>query len=123
MYSEFLWSVFSHIRTEYEDLWSKSAYSVRMRENTDQQNSKCHRNKVEWDKFILVSEFKRVAFVPFRHVNVWFEYLHITTSKSSFLCELFITKIENNFVNPLSTSPTKWSNTLKQFGACCLRIV
>ena len=30
-------SVFSCIRTEYEDLWSKSLYSVRMQENTDQK--------------------------------------------------------------------------------------
>ena len=38
-YSEFFWSVFSRIRTEYEDLQSKSLYSVQMRENTDQKNS------------------------------------------------------------------------------------
>ena len=35
----FFWSVFSRIRTEYEDLRSKSPYSVRIRENTDQKNS------------------------------------------------------------------------------------
>ena len=39
-YSEFFWSVFSRIRTEYGDLQIKSPYSVRMRENTDQKNSK-----------------------------------------------------------------------------------
>ena len=38
-YSEFFWSVFSHIRTEYGDLQSKSPHSVRIRENTDQKNS------------------------------------------------------------------------------------
>ena len=32
----FLWSVFSCIRTEYEDLLRKSPYSVRIQENTDQ---------------------------------------------------------------------------------------
>ena len=31
------WSVFPCIRTEYEDLRSKSPYSVQMRENTDQK--------------------------------------------------------------------------------------
>ena len=34
------WSVFSRIWTEHGDLWSKSLYSVRIRENTDQKNSK-----------------------------------------------------------------------------------
>ena len=31
---------FSRIRTEYEDLQSKSPFSVRIRENTEQKNSK-----------------------------------------------------------------------------------
>ena len=38
-YSEFLWSLFSSIRTEYGDILCISPYSVRMRENTDQKNS------------------------------------------------------------------------------------
>ena len=38
-YSEFFWSAFSCIRTEYGNLQSKSPYSVRMRENADQKNS------------------------------------------------------------------------------------
>ena len=33
----FFWSVFSHIRTEGGDLFGKSPYSVRIRENTDQK--------------------------------------------------------------------------------------
>ena len=37
-YSELFWFLFSNIRTEYGDLQSKSAYSRRMRENTDQKN-------------------------------------------------------------------------------------
>ena len=37
-YSEFFWSVFRRIWTEYLDLL-KSPFSVRMRENTDQKNS------------------------------------------------------------------------------------
>ena len=32
----FVWSVFSHIRTEYEERLRISPYSVRLRENTDQ---------------------------------------------------------------------------------------
>ena len=38
-YSEFFWSVFSRIQTEYGELRSISPYSVQMWENTDQKNS------------------------------------------------------------------------------------
>ena len=38
-YSEFVWSVFSRIRTEYGEILRISPYSVRMRENTDRKNS------------------------------------------------------------------------------------
>ena len=38
-YSELFWSAFSHIRTQYEEIQSISPYSVRMRENADQNNS------------------------------------------------------------------------------------
>ena len=38
-YSELFCSVFSRIRTEYEEIWNISSYSVRMRENADQNNS------------------------------------------------------------------------------------
>ena len=37
-YSEFFWSVFSRIWTEYGDLLRISSYSVRMREKTDYKN-------------------------------------------------------------------------------------
>ena len=39
-YLELFWSVFSCIRTEYGEIRSISLYSVPMRENTDQNNSK-----------------------------------------------------------------------------------
>ena len=38
-YLELFWSVFSRIRTEYREILRISAYSVWMRENTDQNNS------------------------------------------------------------------------------------
>ena len=38
-YSELFWSVFSRIRTEYGEMRCISAHSVRIRENTDQNNS------------------------------------------------------------------------------------
>ena len=37
--TEFFWSVFSCIWTEYRDLRSKFPYSVQIRENADQKNS------------------------------------------------------------------------------------
>ena len=39
LYSDFFWSVFSRIWTEYWETRSISLCSVRMRENTDQKNS------------------------------------------------------------------------------------
>ena len=36
----FLWSVFSHIQTEYGEIQSISPYSVQMREDTDKKSSK-----------------------------------------------------------------------------------
>ena len=39
LYSELLWSAFSRIRTEYGEVLRIFPYSVRMRENTDQNNS------------------------------------------------------------------------------------
>ena len=38
-YSEFFWSKFSRIRTEYEEILRISPYSLRMRENADQNSS------------------------------------------------------------------------------------
>ena len=39
-YSEFFWSVFSCIRTEYGEILCISPHSIQMRENADQKNSK-----------------------------------------------------------------------------------
>ena len=38
-YSKLFWSAFSRTRTEYGEIRSISSYSVRMRENADQNNS------------------------------------------------------------------------------------
>ena len=38
-YSELFWSAFSHIWTEYGEILRICPYSVRMRENEDQNNS------------------------------------------------------------------------------------
>ena len=39
LYTELFWSVFSRIRTEYEETLRISPYSVRLRENMDKKNS------------------------------------------------------------------------------------
>ena len=44
----FLWSLFSCIRTEYGDLWSKSPYSVQMQENTDQKKLRIWTLFAQW---------------------------------------------------------------------------
>ena len=51
-YSEFFWSVFSRIRTEYGDLRNKPPYSVRIQENADQKNSR-YGQFLRSDKFQL----------------------------------------------------------------------
>ena len=38
-YSQLFWSVFSHIRTEYGEIFRISPYSVLMQENTEENNS------------------------------------------------------------------------------------
>ena len=55
-YSELFWSASSHIWTEYGEIRSISSYSVRMRENVDQNNSK-------------YGHFLRSAFLPHRGRN------------------------------------------------------
>ena len=39
LYSELFWSAFSRIRTEYGEILRISPYSIRMRENVDQNKS------------------------------------------------------------------------------------
>ena len=58
-YSEFLWYVFSRIWTEYRDLLWRSPYSVRMRGNTDQKNSKYgHFSRSDWQLHDAREELK-----------------------------------------------------------------
>ena len=49
-YSELFWFAFSRIRTEYGEIRSISPYSVRMRENADQNNS-------EYGQFLRSDEY------------------------------------------------------------------
>ena len=54
-YSELFWSAFSHIRTEFEEILRISPYSVRMRENADQNNS-------EYGHFSRSVNYSRIGF-------------------------------------------------------------
>ena len=75
-YSEFFWSAFSRIVTEYGEILRISLYSVQMRENTDQKNSEyghfsrsrklCQTSKMEIfekavNKWIVVNNLKIVV--------------------------------------------------------------
>ena len=63
-YSELFWSAFSRIRTEYGEIRSISLYSVRMRENADQNSS-------EYGHFLRSSFlFAVVACIPCRRCQM-----------------------------------------------------
>ena len=58
-YLELLWFVFSRIWTEYVGIRNISPYSVRMRENADQNNSEYRhfsRSACDWDDFICLDQ-------------------------------------------------------------------
>ena len=76
-YSELFWSVFSLVRTEYGEILCISLYSVRMRENTDQNNSK-------YGHF-LRNGFHSY-FVYFRSKTVFFIHSDFLTLSSEHLC-------------------------------------
>ena len=59
LYSEFFWSPFSRIQTQYGDLQSKFTFSVQMRENADQKSFEYgHFSRSVTRKF----KFKRLLF-------------------------------------------------------------
>ena len=66
-YSEFFWSVFSHIRTECGKIFRIYPYLVRMRENTDQKNSEyghssCSENRSDSNVEHMLAEKDSVRF-------------------------------------------------------------
>ena len=80
-YSEFLWSAFSRIRTEYGGMWSISSYSVRMRENTNQKNSEYghfSRSASFMNLFEYVWIIYLIHFLPLVSPNT--PYKHLKTS-------------------------------------------
>ena len=54
-YSEFFWSVFSHIRTEYGEIGNISSYSVQMRENANQKKSE-YFSRSEYSRKSLITK-------------------------------------------------------------------
>ena len=76
-YSELFWSVFSRTRTEYGEILRISLYSVRMREDTDQNNS-------EYGHF-LRSDLLELLFMCTYYLNssIWMNMgVHWTYGKS-----------------------------------------
>ena len=63
-YSELFWSVFSRIWTEYGEILRISPYSVRMRENMDQNNSEYG----YFSRSVLA-----IIIVNFKHISHLFE--------------------------------------------------
>ena len=63
-YSELFWSAFSRIRIKYEEIQSISPYSVRMRENADQNNS-------EYGHFLRSVKFF-ITFLNVLQESQWF---------------------------------------------------
>ena len=74
-YSEFYWSVFSRIWTEYEEILRISPYSVRMRENMEQKNS-------EYGHFLRSELFCYfvVNFPIFHRIDFFTEHLQVTAT-------------------------------------------
>ena len=67
-YSELFWSLFSRIWTEYEEILCISSYSVRMRENANQNSSKYRhflRSVREWHRRgkFLKKKTNRITFL------------------------------------------------------------
>ena len=63
MYSELFWSAFCHIRTEYGEILRISPYSVRLRKNTDQNNS-------EDGHFLQSGPHPQNKLLPLKHISI-----------------------------------------------------
>ena len=107
LYSEFFWSVFSSIWTEYESL---PPYSAQMRENTEQENSEYRQfsRSVDW-RIRLKSRWKNEIWL-FKLVVI-FGFLFFFF----FLIYDFISKGNNNLIFSLQCFPNR---TSKIKGAC-----
>ena len=64
----FFWSVFSNIRTEYEDLRSKSPYSLRIQENTDHNKLRIWALFTQWFRS---HSSQNIVYHQYKHLEVW----------------------------------------------------
>ena len=74
-YSEFFWSVFSRIRTEYGE---KRSISVQMRENTNQKNS-------EYGHFHAVETRQESVFKVVQEYGFWNFFLNLELKQVFFM--------------------------------------
>ena len=65
--SEFFWSIFSRIETEYLDILRISPYSVRIREHTDQTNS-------EYKHFLRIMQPIRITIGLAARMGKWNQF-------------------------------------------------
>ena len=98
----FFWSVFSRIRTEYENLHSKYPYSVRIRENTDQKKLRIWTLSTQWDilaKSSILNIWQGPTYAP-AYVITKFSVMIISTIGISEL--IFKTSIDNRHDSTIS---------------------
>ena len=104
MYSELFWSSFSYIWTKYGEILHISPHSVRMRKNTDQNNSK-NRYFLRSDPEFKGPETKlssvQSPIVPTMHPGSSFSSLSIETS--SLHLEIKVTLILSLFIEFLKS--------------------
>ena len=86
-YSELFWSAFSCIRTEYGEMLHISPYSVRIRENVDQNNSE-YKHFLRSALFLLL--YEKVKIVKF-----WSYYDTISLSRLLQYVYKFITFVRS----------------------------
>ena len=92
----YLWSVFSRIWTEYGDLWSKSPYLAKIRENMDQEKLRIWALYMQWLFFTKI--FKKALLMSLPNVIYFLKWFRITPGEWSALQDNsdFMNKIETN---------------------------
>ena len=73
-YLEFLWSVFSRIRTEYAEIRSICPYSVRLWKNTDQKSSE-YEHFSRTDSFFMIYPFRALTIYDMTEIS-WHPLKH-----------------------------------------------
>ena len=107
-YSEFCWSVFSHIRNEYWDLLCKSLHSPQTRENTDQKNSE-YGHVLRSVKLCKLQNFKHWS-----HILTKFAGASIT----SLNCCNFTTRRSHFLFKGWQSKNVYWNHSGKELNSC-----